>query len=50
MDCDGFLGKQCAEGYDCIDVPGDDCDPDDGVSNDCIGECTMSGFFFFFNF
>ena len=39
--CGGITGKPCPAGYDCIDDPGDDCDPNTGGA-DCGGICVRS--------
>ena len=36
--CGGFTGKPCPQGYQCVDKPGDGCDPKHGGA-DCIGVC-----------
>ena len=36
--CGGFAGIQCPAGQECVDVPGDGCDPKNGGA-DCGGMC-----------
>src|SRR5262245_46865435 len=36
--CGGITGKPCPDGYECVDDPGDDCDPEAGGA-DCGGIC-----------
>jgi len=36
--CGGFAGIPCPEGFNCVDVPGDGCDPRHGGA-DCAGYC-----------
>ena len=36
--CGGFLGTPCADGFACLDVPDDGCDPAGGGA-DCPGYC-----------
>ena len=36
--CGGFAGIPCPDGYVCVDVPGDGCDPRHGGA-DCAGYC-----------
>jgi hypothetical protein len=36
--CGGIVGLGCPEGYVCVDVPGDGCDPRKGGA-DCAGYC-----------
>jgi hypothetical protein len=36
--CGGFAGLQCNDGYECVDDPSDDCDPNNGGA-DCPGIC-----------
>ena len=36
--CGGIAGLPCPDGYECVDDPGDDCDPNNGGA-DCIGSC-----------
>ena len=38
--CGGIAGITCPDGYECIDDPDDDCDPDNGGA-DCGGICVM---------
>ncbi|MCJ1275200.1 hypothetical protein MMC21_003001 [Puttea exsequens] len=38
LTCAGFLGTACPTGFECVDVPGDECDPQDGGA-DCLGQC-----------
>ena len=40
--CGGFAGIPCPEGYVCVDVPGDGCDPQHGGA-DCAGRCKRRG-------
>ena len=39
--CGGIAGIPCPEGFVCVDVPGDRCDPDQGGA-DCPGRCRRS--------
>lgn len=39
--CGGFAGFVCSDGYECVDDPSDDCDPEQGGA-DCIGICQIS--------
>lgn len=36
--CGGFAGTACPEGFECVDDPSDDCDPNNGGA-DCMGLC-----------
>jgi len=36
--CGGIAGIPCPEGFVCVDVPGDGCDPQHGGA-DCAGRC-----------
>jgi hypothetical protein len=36
--CGGIAGIPCPEGFKCVDVPGDGCDPQHGGA-DCPGIC-----------
>jgi hypothetical protein len=36
--CGGIAGIPCPEGFVCVDVPGDDCNPQQGGA-DCPGRC-----------
>jgi hypothetical protein len=36
--CGGYAGKQCPEGFTCVDDPNDGCDPTRG-GRDCGGLC-----------
>lgn len=36
--CGGIAGIPCPEGFKCVDVPGDGCDPQHGGA-DCPGYC-----------
>jgi hypothetical protein len=36
--CGGFAGIQCPEGFECVDDPNDNCDPQNGGA-DCGGIC-----------
>jgi hypothetical protein len=36
--CGGIAGVTCPEGYVCVDVPGDGCNPHHGGA-DCAGYC-----------
>lgn len=36
--CGGFAGIPCPEGFVCVDVPGDGCNPNHGGA-DCAGYC-----------
>ena len=36
--CGGIAGLSCPEGFTCVDVPGDGCDPKHGGA-DCAGYC-----------
>jgi hypothetical protein len=36
--CGGIAGIKCADGFDCVDNPKDDCDPNNGGA-DCGGIC-----------
>ncbi|KAL0932651.1 proteinase inhibitor kazal [Colletotrichum truncatum] len=38
IECGGFLGKACPKGMECLDRPGDGCDPQNGGA-DCMGLC-----------
>ena len=38
--CGGIAGITCPDGYECVDDPNDDCDPDNGGA-DCGGICVM---------
>lgn len=40
--CGGFAGFPCDDGYVCVDVPGDGCDPLHGGA-DCDGVCVPDG-------
>jgi hypothetical protein len=37
--CGGIAGLRCPDGFDCVDDPRDDCDPQAGGA-DCGGVCT----------
>ena len=39
--CGGFAGIPCPEGFVCVDVPGDHCNPSQGGA-DCAGYCKKS--------
>lgn len=39
--CGGIAGLACPGAGECVDDPGDDCDPDDGGA-DCSGVCECS--------
>ena len=39
--CGGIAGIPCPEGFKCVDVPGDGCDPLHGGA-DCPGRCRKS--------
>jgi hypothetical protein len=36
--CGGIAGIPCPEGFVCVDVPGDGCNPNQGGA-DCAGRC-----------
>ena len=36
--CGGIAGIPCSEGFVCVDVPGDGCNPNRGGA-DCAGYC-----------
>jgi hypothetical protein len=36
--CGGFAGIPCPDGFMCVDVPGDGCNPNHGGA-DCAGYC-----------
>ena len=36
--CGGIAGIPCPEGFVCVDVPGDGCNPHQGGA-DCAGRC-----------
>ena len=36
--CGGFVGATCSDGFECVDDPEDDCDPQKGGA-DCMGIC-----------
>jgi hypothetical protein len=38
MYCGGISGTPCPDGYECVDDPNDDCDPNNGGA-DCAGIC-----------
>lgn len=38
LQCGGFAGLTCSDGYVCVDNPLDDCDPNNGGA-DCMGIC-----------
>ena len=40
--CGGFAGIPCPQGFVCVDVPGDGCDPRHGGA-DCGGYCKKKG-------
>jgi hypothetical protein len=40
--CGGFAGKPCPGAGECVDVPNDGCDPNNGGA-DCAGMCVCSG-------
>ena len=40
--CGGIAGIPCPDGLECVDYPGDKCDPDEGHA-DCIGICVEPG-------
>ena len=40
--CGGIEGKLCPDGLECVDYPGDKCDPGEGHA-DCIGICVEPG-------
>ena len=39
--CGGFAGIPCPDGFTCVDVPGDGCNPNHGGA-DCPGRCRRS--------
>jgi hypothetical protein len=39
--CGGIAGIPCPEGFVCVDVPGDGCNPNQGGA-DCAGYCKRS--------
>ena len=39
--CGGIAGIPCPEGFTCVDVPGDGCNPKQGGA-DCAGYCKRS--------